>query len=132
LCSVLEIKAEVGLKIKDAYEKKDSTCLRWIAQEQLPELSKRIRDLRDAHRNQWFKINKPFGWEVLDIRYGGLSYRVDSAIKRLVDYLEGRIERIEELEEERLYFDGPERDEGIGLGRYKQYWRIVTANYYSQ
>ena len=50
------------------------------------------------------RIFKPFGWEVIDIRYGGVISRLDTASERLMDYVEGRLERIEELEQERLIY----------------------------
>jgi hypothetical protein len=70
--------------------------------------------------------NKPFGWEVLDIRYGGILARIDSVIERITGYVEGRIDRIEELEQERLYFDGLNRPGGVFEG-INQYVRIPTA-----
>ena len=128
LCSVLTVKSDIGLKIKDAYDRKDIAVLKDIAVGLLPELYRRVGDLRVTHRELWLKIYKPFGWEVLDIRYGGVLARVDTAIKRITDYLEGRIDKIEELEDERLYFDGPERPTGTGVGNFFPYNRMVTAN----
>lgn len=71
----------------------------------LPEIANRVSALRLYHRELWYKINKPFGWEVHDIHYGGTLMRIDSAISRINDYLELRIDKIEELEEPRLYFN---------------------------
>ena len=59
-------------------------------------------------RAQWFAENRPFGWEVLDVRLGGVKARLESAKWRVTDYLEGRAARLEELEEPRLLLD--ERD----------------------
>ncbi len=126
LCSVLSIKSDIGLRMKDCYDKKDLDGLKQIVH-QLSELLKRIIELRNAHREQWFRTYKPFGWEVLDLRYGGLSARIDTAIKRITDYLEGRIDKIDELEEERLYFDGREGAESTALCHCNLYHRIVTA-----
>ena len=106
LASVLSVKAEMGLRITDAYRNKNHLVLREIAERELPELYKRAEALRIYHRELWFKINKPFGWEVLDIRYGGLQARIGSAISRINSYLEGDIPEIEELDQERLYFSG--------------------------
>ncbi|WP_247740854.1 hypothetical protein [Cohnella sp. LGH] len=66
---------------------------------------------------------KPFGWEVLDIRYGGALARLDTAIERLAGYLSGRVERLEELEECRLYFDGPRTNEWHSIGSINAYSR---------
>ena len=42
----------------------------------------------------------------MDMRYGSLLARIDSAIVEIEAYLSGEMERIEELEEERLYYGG--------------------------
>ena len=52
------------------------------------------------------EYNKPFGWEVYDIRYGGLLARFDTVKERLGAYLAGETDRLEELEERRLRLDG--------------------------
>lgn len=128
LCSVLKIKSNLGIKLKKAYENMDVSSMVIIARELLPELLNNIRELRDEHRKQWLETYKPFGWEVIDIRYGGLIARVDTAIKRLNDYLEGKIDKIEELEEKRLRYDSPDRPLIIGTNMYCTYHRITTAN----
>lgn len=128
LCAVLELKGGLGLRVTEAYRQRDVAALRRIASEEIPDLIQRVCELRAAHRDEWFSIYKPFGWEVLDIRYGGLLSRLDSVILRLGDFLEGRLDRIEELEEERLFFDGLQRpQEGVGLGFSDNYHRIATA-----
>lgn len=128
LCSVLKIKSHIGLDIKTAYDNKSCTELREIADNTLPKLYMAIDNLRIAHREQWLYTNKSFGWEILDIRYGGLMARVNSAQARLLDYLNNKIDRIEELEEERLYFDNSEMPDGKGLGHCNLYHRIVSAS----
>lgn len=128
LCAVLEQKGDLGLRITEAYRQKDLPTLRRIARQELPDLIQCVCELRVAHREEWFAIYKPFGWEVLDIRYGGLLSRLDSVILRLNDYLEGNVSCIEELEEDRLFFDGLERPQtGVGLGFIDNYHRIVSA-----
>jgi len=132
LCSVLRLKSDLGLRVKAAYAQKDYHTLAQIVKNELPDLARCVNELRLAHRTQWFATYKPFGWEVLDIRYGGLLARIDSVIKRLTDYVEGQIDHIEELEEERLYFDGIQRSQAnVGLGFCNQYHRIVTAGLFS-
>ncbi|MFD2044901.1 hypothetical protein ACFSTA_14550 [Ornithinibacillus salinisoli] len=82
--------------------------------------------LRIKHRELWFEMNKPFGWEVLEVRYGGLIMRTETAQSRIKQWINDRINRIEELEEERLYFEGPYPMPEGSLGR-NIYRRIVTA-----
>jgi len=128
LCAVLSLKSDIGVRLKRSYDNKNASELTDFAQQELPELHQRVIELREAHRDQWYRIYKPFGWEVLDIRYGGLLARIDTAIKRLTDYLDGRVERVEELEAERLYYDTRTSSEESGLIRCNRYQRICTAN----
>lgn len=55
--------------------------------------------------------NKAFGWEVQDLRLGGLQSRLEYTQACILRYLDGTLEGIEELEGERLpfaYFDNSE------------------------
>ncbi|NMA94649.1 MAG: beta-N-acetylhexosaminidase [Clostridiales bacterium] len=129
IANVLAIKADIGCNMKKAYDNNDRDGLRDIKDNLLPELYKRIKALRLSHRSQWFKTNKSFGWEVLDIRYGGLLTRIDTAIERIGAYLDGSLNSIEEFEEERLYFTGERQNEKEVLGYWvHQYSRIATVN----
>jgi hypothetical protein len=46
----------------------------------------------------WLATYKPFGWEVVEKRYGGLRIRLESLSDRLKDYIEGRVPSIPEFE----------------------------------
>ena len=102
LARVLKTKASIGIRIENAYKKNDTLQLKQLADKVLPELIENVGELREYHRKYFFNEYKPIGWEVLDIRYGGVLMRIDTAIMRLTDYIEGRIEKIDELLEERL------------------------------
>ncbi len=101
VANVLKNKAEIGLKLKDAYDAKDKEKLSSLLCT-LKELYDDMTALRLAHRDYFYTEYKPIGWEVLDIRYGGAIMGIDTAIKRVTDYLEGKTDSIEELSEERL------------------------------
>ena len=124
LARVLEMKADAGVRLKAAYDARDRRQLREMAERELPELRSRVLALREAHRRAWFGCYKAFGWEVLDIRYGGLIMRIDTAVRRLNDYLEGRCASLEELEAERLTYDGFSHE--TTLGHYNRYTRMAT------
>ncbi len=130
LCAVLKLKSNLGLQLKKAYDDKNIEELETIAYLILPNLKKNVKILRSEHREQWFSTYKPFGWEIIDIRYGGLIARIDTAIKRLTDYLDGKINKIEELEEERLHFDGTDKNLLTGSKMNCNYHRIASANAY--
>ncbi|WP_221565860.1 hypothetical protein [Alkalihalobacillus sp. TS-13] len=126
ICSVLSIKSELGSKMKGCYGSDDHDGLRKIANEDLPELLRRVGQLRRLYYEQWMFHNKPFGWEVMDMRYGGLSNRLETTKLRLVDYLEGRISSISELEDDRLPFTIDHRSRRYV--RSNVYQKIVTPN----
>jgi len=129
LCSVLKIKSNIGNRIKAAYDLGNIEELNQIAENELLDLLIKIKKLHEVHMRQWFETYKPFGWEVLDIRYGGLIMRVETAIKRIKDYTSGRESRLMELEEERLYFNTAEVQRGEVSKKYcNVYSRIATAN----
>lgn len=122
--SVLAVKSEIGLRITRAYRSKDIEDLRKILEIELPELEKRVKDLRGCHKEQWFVINKVIGWDVMDMRYGSLLIRIQTAMEEIRDYLDGKLECLEELDEERLSFSGEP-----GLVKYANFYdRIVTAS----
>lgn len=127
LSAVLARKCDLSLRIKAAYDRRDQEELLRMAQEDLPELAGEVNQLRQAHREQWMTTYKAFGWEVLDIRYGGVLARLDSAGQRLIAYCDGKIPQIEELEAERLGFDGFHPSTHSGMGKAVLYSRIASA-----
>lgn len=53
----------------------------------------------------WLRDAKSFGYELLDIKLGGVITRLESNRRRIRSYLEGRVSALEELEQPRLpYF----------------------------
>lgn len=121
---VLALKSEMGIQITKAYKNGDRAALEKLAEQELSELEMRVSSLRDCHREQWFLLNKALGWEVMDMRYGSLLIRIRSAKEEIRDYLEGKLRRLEELEEERLSFSG-----APGLVKYVNWYdKIVSAS----
>ncbi|MEH7179709.1 beta-N-acetylhexosaminidase [Neobacillus vireti] len=125
LARVLSVKAEMGIQLKSAYDQKDKEKMTSLLEES-NELTKEAGFLRHKHREVWFSLYKPFGWEVLELRYGGLIARMETAQFRIQQWLEDKITIIEELEEKRLIHDGPNGIEEGSLGNHF-YHRIVTA-----
>ncbi|MBQ3015901.1 MAG: beta-N-acetylhexosaminidase [Clostridia bacterium] len=103
LCEVLELKYEIGVKTRAAYRNGNKEELKAIADTYL-EISRRIRKLHSAFSYQWHKENKPHGFDVQDIRLLGVAGRIESLRKRLLDYVNGKIDVIDELEEEILSY----------------------------
>ena len=129
LSNILELKCDLGIRLKKAYDGKDRIILEQIATGECKELLDRIEDFHKALRYQWNLESKPFGFDVLDLRIGGLKERVCAARWRIEDYLSGRIGRIEELEQERLLLDRTENPGHRTLPVYNNNWKtMVTAS----
>ncbi|MGO4994982.1 beta-N-acetylhexosaminidase [Jeotgalibaca porci] len=129
LAKVLATKAEIGINLKRAYDQKDKQRMA-IHVEQLKSLKEDMKYLHEKHNRLWFELYKPFGWEVLDIRYGGASARIDTAISRIKSWLKDEVVIIEELEAERLVYDA-KYDIVEGFLGTEKYHHIVTTGHLS-
>ena len=119
-------KADFGVRLKTAYDKKDRDALRTLKNE-CDIIAEKIKKLRAVHRKAWMEYNKSFGWEVHDIRYGGMIARFDTVKNTITAYIDGEIEKIEELEAPRLPFDGNYDDKFGGSFLWLPYSRTATA-----
>ena len=98
LARVLEKKATVGIALRAAYKAGDRDTLRALS-ETLLEIAKRMREFLRLYRILWMSEKRPHGFDVQEIRIGGAVTRVESAAERINDYLDGKLDRIDELEE---------------------------------
>ena len=103
LCKALSYKAQLSVEIKRAYDHQNieemKKCLHDVKKAIIA-----VKDLHSYYRMCWNKENKMTGFEVQDIRLGGLVARLQYIEQLLEDYvLKGGI-RIEELEIERKDF----------------------------
>ena len=94
----------MGVKLREAYKAKDDAKLKEFKDVILPELLNKIDKFYRSFRARWYKDNKPFGFDVQDIRIGGLIQRVKNAIVTLDEYLSGQKQTIPELEETIINF----------------------------
>jgi hexosaminidase len=104
VCSILSIKAEIGIQITDAYKQGNREELQKLSQVVLAGLKEQVGDLWQYHRDFWFRTNKPLGWEIHDLRYGTLLANIDTSMARINAYLIGAVNSVEELEEVRLAY----------------------------
>ena len=102
LSDILAIKYELGVRTRRAYLSGDKETLRSLAENEYARLPKLIDAFGKAFEKQWFKDNKPHGFDVQDHRIGALLRRTDACRRRLLDYVNGRIDSIPELSEELL------------------------------
>lgn len=125
----MENKADFGVRLRAAYLAGDRETLAAMAEE-CDVAKAKLAALRESHRKLWYEIYKPIGWDAHDIRYGGMITRFDTVKWRILAYLSGEVDRLDELEEKRLRFDGAPD----GAPRFiepffwKRYAMVATAN----
>ena len=67
----------------------------------------RVEKLYRALREQYYIENKQNGFEVEDVRFGGLVKRLLNCKEMLLDFCQGKLDRLEELEQKQYdYLDG--------------------------
>ena len=99
---VLSNKAELGIKLKTAYDNGDKAELSRYANEVIPELVRDIRAFARLHAKRWRIDNKDFGFETQDMRLGGLMLRLEHIAEMINEYVDGECSELRELMEERL------------------------------
>ena len=113
LAVVLALKASLSPWISEAYHEKNRENLQ-KALEMIQRYQQELQHLHQSHRDLWFEWNRPFGFEVIDLRYGALSKRAEMAQWRLQNYLDGHITRLPELEMPLLPVDDPSSVGSLG------------------
>jgi hypothetical protein len=113
----LATKTKIAEALTPAYKKGDRATLSEIATKELPLLKEKCIAVHKSHKARWFSYNKIVGWSNLDIRYGGMAARCDTAIEILTAYLNGETDAVEELDAGRL---------DKGLSGFYQYGKIAS------
>jgi hypothetical protein len=109
LAEVLAVKYELGVKVRRAYKDGDRDELRRLADNDYAVAAGLVKKFHVAFEKQWMLDNKPYGFDVQDIRLAGVRARLESCRRRIYDYLDGNIDKIDELECELLPFGAKER-----------------------
>ncbi|WMJ21924.1 beta-N-acetylhexosaminidase [Paludicola sp. MB14-C6] len=127
LCSVLELKCDIGVRLKTAYDKKDKVELARLANEICPEILARIDVYYAAFKKQWYNESRTGGFDVQDLRFGGLIMRIKTAMEMVNAYANSEIDAIMELEQPRLPFDCRTSDEGKDINTDCNYWNYIST-----
>lgn len=98
LAAVLSQKSALHLALRPAYRARNHELIERIADTELPALRRRVRKLWKMHRDLWHETYRPFGWEVLEGRYGALLARLESLDEKLAAWLKQPDLHIEELD----------------------------------
>ena len=105
LCELLSMKYGLGKRTREAYKSKNADTMSALI-EDYKKTEGYLDAFYEAFCKLWFTENKAQGFEVQDLRLGGLKQRLAHCRKRLTEYMEGKIENIPELEEELLDYFG--------------------------
>lgn len=104
LVDLLKDKWNLGIRMRSSYKAGDRAELATCA-DLCGSLAVQYKLLRDAAFKLWMWENKAQGFELYDLRLSGMAGRCESTEKRIRQYLNGEISKMEELEDETLYFD---------------------------
>lgn len=126
LCRLMVEKYDLGYVTRKAYQNKDVKQLKLLIK-RYKKCIKLLDEFVVAHRKTWFETNKPHGFDVQEIRLGGARMRLQSCANRLADYVSGKIDKIEELEEKLAnFYTGGEPEFSIPWSNV--YEKIATVN----
>ena len=76
--------------------------MRALAEKDYTAASEALARFYDSFEAQWRTESKENGFEAIDVRIGGQAARLKHCKKMLLDYCDGKISKIEPLEEEIL------------------------------
>lgn len=125
ITTVLAIKSDCRKNLVAAYKARNKKELGQLLKEEIRPLLKETKKLWLIHRQMWLENYKPFGLEIIEIRYGDLILRLQELIIRLEQYLAGKIKEIPEFETELLRFMDKNCTEPYHIGSYQ---RISTPS----
>lgn len=100
LCDVLSVKANLGNLTRAVYRTGDRAAMQALLKERYRRLPGLIKTFYRSFRRQWNLENKPFGFEVHQVRIGGLLLQTEDAVRRIEAYLRGDVTEIPELKED--------------------------------
>ncbi|MEI6519251.1 MAG: beta-N-acetylhexosaminidase [bacterium] len=102
IARALSLKVNLRHDLHNAYIAGDKATLRTLLNTDVADTCVAIDKLWRIHRDVWMNTYTPFGWEVIELRYGGIRTRLTTMKERLEDYLCGKLDSIPELEVELL------------------------------
>ncbi|KAF9970195.1 hypothetical protein BGZ73_007186 [Actinomortierella ambigua] len=86
--NVLGLKCHLHQRMVMAYQLGNRQDLYDLTEGRLVDLQVALDQLWKYHRLMWHKNNKPFGWEVVELRYGGLRTRLMTMRDRILEYID--------------------------------------------
>ena len=103
VCKICCKKTDICIKLSRGYGN-DNALLQRIKDELLPELLEDYSALKKIHYRLWHQSYRPFGFEIVDGRYGWAMERIRTAVLRISEYLNGEVDSLPELCIEKVPF----------------------------
>ena len=97
LADVLSVKYELGVKLRAAYKRGDKNQLVALQNDLCATVDK-LKKFTTAFLAVWSDENKPFGLEIHQQRLGGAILRAEYCRDKVAAFVDGKIDKIEELE----------------------------------
>lgn len=124
---VLSLRYDLGVKARKAYKNKDPETLRKVAEEFGGAINA-MGEFINIFKKVFFSEMKGHGYCVFDMRFGGVLERWKTCRQRLNDYIEGNIEKIEELETDIIDFYGNDTFEKRIPLEFASFGSVVTVD----
>jgi len=109
-------KVELRMQLDAAYASRDRAALTAVGG-RIPQVIEAVDEVLASFRRQWYRRNKPHGFETIQIRLGGLRQRYLELRQRIEEFVAGEIDGIAELDEPAA---------GKGAAEIKN-WRTIAA-----
>lgn len=117
MISILELKADFGVRLKAAYDAKDSVALRSLADE-AGLIIDRFNEAMNLDREMFTKYYSGFGSEKHEMKKATMIARFETTRYRILKFLNGELAKIDELEEEKLRYDHFRFEDVTGVNIY--------------
>lgn len=98
LCRLMALKYGFGVRLRNAYQQKDHKALIACMME-CETIKEKLEEFYTAFEKQWMLENKPHGFDIQDLRLGGVARRMEHVKRKISAYLTGQADNIPELEE---------------------------------
>ena len=127
LCKAMKVKYDLGFRTRNAYKSGDKEQLKLVIKDYITAI-KNVEEFITYFRKMWFTDSKPHGFDVQDIRLGGVIQRLKANKQRLIEYVNGEVDSIPELEEELVGIYNVPEDEQKKIPTCNSYMKIATQN----
>lgn len=129
LAEILSKKCDWREHIPTIVRSKDRTAAKPYAV-MMEELAVRTEELRSLWYALWHSAYNCYGWDIIDLRIGGLIARMKTAAGKMHDFADGKVETVPEIETEKLPYAScisPLHSNFIGYPGHFGSWRASVS-----